>query len=103
MARTISLDLHTHSILSHDGGVTEADYTTILNHGILDCVAVTDHNQILFAQRLHTRFKNRIIVGEEISTAEGHLIGLFLTRAIAPGLSAEKTAYHIKEQNGLVY
>ena len=60
--------------------------------------AITDHNAIEGAKR----FKN-CIIGEEILTNEGDLIGLFLNEKIKGGLSIEETVDKIKEQGGLVY
>jgi predicted metal-dependent phosphoesterase TrpH len=43
-----------------------------------------------------------IIVGEEISTTEGELIGLFLNEKIEAGLTPEETVSAIERQGGLV-
>lgn len=99
----IKLDLHTHSIISPDGGIGESDYKKLLGKKILDCIAITDHNQIDFAQKLHKKFGGKIIVGEEITTTDGEIIGLFLKEVIQPGLSAKETAQLIHNQGGLVY
>jgi len=44
-----------------------------------------------------------VVVGEEIRTAEGELIGLFLSETIPPMATAEAAALAIREQGGLVY
>ena len=44
---------------------------------------------------------SRIIVGEEISTSDGELLGLFLNETIPPGLSGEESIELIKDQGGL--
>jgi hypothetical protein len=44
----------------------------------------------------------RVIVGEEVSSAEGHVLGLFLHERVPPGLSVEETAERIRSQGGLV-
>ncbi len=96
------LDLHTHSIISYDGGINSAEYVRILankNHFI----AITDHNEISFAKDLNQRVGEQVIVGEEIMTTEGEIIGLFLKEKINPGLSAMETCRQIKLQQGLVY
>ena len=41
-------------------------------------------------------------MGEEVRSAEGDLIGLYLERAVPPGMSAAETAAAIHEQGGLV-
>src|SRR5438034_725056 len=97
------LDLHTHSIISYDGGLSAKDYARLLGRGILDCVAITDHNETRFARQLHEKLGNKIIIGEEIMTSDGEVIGLYLQQTIPPGLTAEQTIKQIHEQNGLVY
>jgi predicted metal-dependent phosphoesterase TrpH len=73
-------------------------------------LALTDHERIEEAQRaveaaadLSTAAARlTVIVGEEVRTRDGDLIGLFLERAVAPGLSAAETSAAIREQGGLV-
>jgi predicted metal-dependent phosphoesterase TrpH len=102
-ALPIHIDLHTHSIASSDGALREAHYARMLDSGRLHCIAITDHNTIAFAQKLHKKFGAQIIVGEEITTRDGELIGLFLKEAVPAGLSARQTVQAIREQQGLVY
>lgn len=97
------VDLHTHSVHSPDGSLRQADYQSILDRGLLDVIAVTDHNTIIFAKKLHAELGNKIIIGEEISAREGELIGLFLNEVVPAGLSAAETADRIHQQGGLVY
>jgi predicted metal-dependent phosphoesterase TrpH len=99
----IKTDLHTHSIISPDGGIRAAEYKKILQNNILDCIAITDHNQLDFALQQNAQFGDKIIVGEEITTTEGEMIGLFLKTLVSSGMSARKTAEAIRAQGGLVY
>ncbi len=99
----VAIDLHTHSILSHDGGLHEHDYEQVISSGKLQYVAITDHNEISFALRMREKIGSAIIVGEEIMTKDGEIIGLFLREKIEPGLSAVDTVEKIKQQKGLVY
>lgn len=101
----IKIDLHTHSIISPDGAgsITASDFEKYLEDGVLDCIAITDHNEIKFAQMMQKKLGNKIIVGEEITTRDGEMVGLFLTKKIPPGLSAKETAKKIHQQGGLVY
>lgn len=98
----MKVDLHTHSIASPDGSLTEAHYRKMLDGG-LDYIAVTDHNTISFAQELQDKLGNHIIVGEEITTLDGEIIGLYLKQVVKAGMSAVDTAKAIKKQGGLVY
>ncbi len=97
------VDLHTHSVASPDGGISPEQYAHALSTGLLDVIAVTDHNQIDFALRLQGELGDKIIVGEEIMTNYGEIIGLYLTERIKPGLSPLETVKQIKEQGGIVY
>jgi predicted metal-dependent phosphoesterase TrpH len=97
------VDLHTHSQGSPDGGLTRGDYQRMLTSGKLDFIAVTDHDSIAFAQELHQDLGEQIIVGEEITTADGELIGLYLKEKIPAGLMAPEAAKAIHAQGGLVY
>ena len=68
----------------------------------LDCVAITDHNTIDGALEVQRLASFRVIVGEEIKSQGGEIIGLFLQEAIPRGLPSLETVKRIKEQGGLV-
>lgn len=97
------VDLHTHSVASPDGGLSAAQYARALNEKVLDAVAITDHNRIDFATRLREDLGDRIIVGEEIMSTSGEIIGLYLKDSIRSGLSPLETVKQIKDQGGIVY
>lgn len=97
------VDLHTHSQASPDGGITADQYAHALSTGQLDMIAITDHNSISYAQQVQTQLGSNIIVGEEIMTAEGEIVGLYLTELIPAGLSAQETCRRIKAQGGIIY
>lgn len=97
------VDLHTHSVASPDGGLTPAHYRQALEDGRLACVAVTDHNETSLAQELHAELGDRIIIGEEIMTTDGEIVGLYLKETIPGGLSPVETIRRIHQQHGLVY
>ena len=68
----------------------------------LDWVAITDHNTIAGALEVQRLASFRVIVGEEIKSQGGEIIGLFLQEAIPRGLPSLETVQRIKEQGGLV-
>lgn len=103
MQNLIKIDLHTHSTTSYDGGISRKQYHNFLGSNPNFVVAVTDHNNIEFASSLFKEFPKQVIVGEEILTLSGEVIGLFLTQEIAPRQSLQNTIQQIKAQNGLVY
>ncbi len=97
------IDLHTHSVASKDGGLKRSQYVELLENGVLDVVAITDHNTIELAKDLYKDYPDSLIIGEEIMTAQGEIIGLYLSSDIEPGMTALETAKEIRGQGGLVY
>ncbi|CAN5646520.1 PHP domain-containing protein [soil metagenome] len=97
------IDLHTHSTGSPDGGITTSQYKQVLEDGLLDYIAITDHNRVDMALRLNKELGERIIVGEEIMTSKGEIIGLFLQTIVPPNLTPIETVQRIRDQGGLVY
>ena len=68
----------------------------------LDIVCVTDHDTIrgaLATKKLASSVE--VVVGEEVSTADGEVVGLFLEEEIPRGLTAEETIDRIHGQGGL--
>ena len=68
----------------------------------IDFLAITDHDTIRGGSETEKLAPSRIIVGEEISTSDGELLGLFLNEAIPSGLSVEESIDMVKAQGGLV-
>ena len=95
---------HVHTNYSDDGNFSpEQLVAESLERGV-GCLTVTDHDCIEGARKVArlAPASLKVIIGEEVSTAQGHLIGLFLKEEIAPGQSAIATAKQIKAQGGLV-
>jgi len=100
--RLLRADLHAHTHFSRDGFTSpERFVATYVQRGI-DCVAVSDHNNMdgAFAVAKIAPFK--VILAEEIKTTEGEIIGWFLKEAIPKGLTPEDTVRAIRAQGGLV-
>jgi predicted metal-dependent phosphoesterase TrpH len=80
----------------------------LVDHGVaigLHVIAVTDHDTIEGALRAAEHAAHRkgieVVIGEEVSSRDGHIVGLFLERRVRPGLSAAATVNAIHEQGGL--
>lgn len=109
---TMAFESHFHSLRSHDSAADlEAALIRAARKG-LQAVAITDHNTIAGARRaaeLAETLKAQgqlppdfvVVVGEEISTRQGHVIGLFLTRRIPQHLTALETITEIQRQGGV--
>ena len=95
--------IHVHTDFSFDSDICPKTLATLAEQEGIGCVAVTDHDTLEGARRLTGMTSIRVILGEEVSTRDGHLIGLFLTHRVRPGMSARDTARAIREQGGLVF
>jgi len=101
-SRLLKADLHTHTYFSPDALTSPEKYVqTCLKRGI-NCTAVTDHNDIGGALAVQKLASFKVIIGEEVESLQGEIIGLFLREEVPAGLSPEETARRIKEQGGLV-
>ena len=68
----------------------------------INCIALTDHGSAEGALRLRQIAPFTVIVGQEVLTPDGEIMGLFLTGTIPGGLSPLEAAARIKAQGGLV-
>lgn len=101
--KTLRMDLHTHTLYSHDSLLKLEDYIDACVRRGINCVAVTDHNEIDGAKQMQRMAPFKVIIGEEIRTSDGEISGLFLKERIPPNLSAFETIRRIRQQKGLVY
>ncbi len=96
------VDLHVHTRYSPDSGTSPARLVERCLRVGLSCIAVTDHNTIRGALEVARLAPFPVIVGEEVKTADGDLIGLFLREEVPRGLPAAETARRIHDVGGLV-
>lgn len=100
----LRMDMHVHTHASFDS-LNEPDRVlrTAGARGIHRLV-ITDHNQIAVAQALQERDPERVLIGEEVKTAEGvDIIGILLRELIPRGTPARETCERIRGQGGVVY
>jgi hypothetical protein len=95
--------MHTHSEASPDSRTPIAEQARAVKAARLDVVCATDHNTIEGGLRLREIADGfRVVIGEEISSRDGEIIGLFLERAVPRDLTGEETIARIHDQGGLV-
>jgi predicted metal-dependent phosphoesterase TrpH/glycosyltransferase involved in cell wall biosynthesis len=101
----VNADLHIHSNFSDDCATSVENILETAREIGLGAIAIADHNEIegAFLAKELCGGDPFVIVAEEVRTAEGEVIGLFLDKAIPRGLSFDETLSLIKEQGGLVY
>lgn len=98
------VDLHSHTVASFDSLADPSAVAMAAASRGITHLAITDHDRIDGALRAREAAAEglQIIIGEEIKSSDGDLIGLFLREAIPPGLTAIETIAAVREQGGLV-
>lgn len=98
-------DLHIHTTYSPDGtSSVSAVLKYAVHHTNLDVIAITDHDKIdgaLRAVDIAPSYGIEVIPGIEVSSAEGHILALFVSRRIPSGLSLERTVLKTLELGGV--
>ncbi len=98
-------DLHIHTLAS-DGVSSVAQVLEAAVAKGIDVIAITDHERVDSALAAKVMAETRglpieVIVGEEVSTRGGHVIGLFIHERIKPWGSLRSAVAQIHEQGGL--
>jgi predicted metal-dependent phosphoesterase TrpH len=99
----VRVDMHTHTMWSGDCTTTPDELAEALADAALDAICITDHNTVNGAVALQGSLPCRVIVGQEVKTARGEMIGLFLSERLPHGIPAAEAAARIRDQGGLVY
>jgi predicted metal-dependent phosphoesterase TrpH len=100
----VRVDCHLHTVASGDAVTTLDQLAERVRLLGLDVVCVTDHNVTSAAVEAAQRgIGARVIVGEEVRTPDGDVIGLFLTERIPYVLPVTQVTSLIRGQGGLVY
>ena len=99
----VRVDLHAHTMWSGDSTTTPDEIEEAVVESGLDVLCITDHNAIRGAVELADRLPCRVIVGEELRTHAGEIIGLFLSERIPMGTPPAEAARAIRAQGGVVY
>jgi hypothetical protein len=102
-ARRVKVDMHMHSEVSPDSRMRPAQQAHRIRESGIDVACATDHNSIEGGLRLREIADGfRVIVGSEILSRDGEIIGLFLEKDVPARLDAEQTIARIRDQGGLV-
>ena len=100
--RLLRVDVHNHTHYSPDSILSPRRFVDEAQRRGLDLIAVTDHNTISGALAVREISEKPVIIGEEVKSADGEILGLFLSKEVPKGLPASETVARIKEQGGLV-
>lgn len=108
----VTVDFHVHTVHSPDSVITFPLLVEACRRNGVDVVAIMDHDVIdgalefrslSEAARADGEWAPRVLVGEEVRTAQGEICGLFIEEWIPDHLPAEETMRRIRGQGGLVY
>jgi predicted metal-dependent phosphoesterase TrpH len=99
----VRVDFHSHTMWSGDCTTTPDEVAEAIVDSGIDVLCITDHSTINGAVELASQLSCRVIVGEELRTGAGELIGLFLTERLPFGIGHVEAARRIRDQGGVVY
>lgn len=97
-------DLHMHTNVSDGTGTVQQVLDHVAREGKLDVIAITDHDRLsasLWAYQHKDRYPFDIIPGVEVTSADGHILGLWVTEPIKKAMSLEATVEAIHAQGGI--
>ena len=83
----VRVDFHSHTMWSGDCTTTPDEIEEAVVASGIDVLCITDHNAIRGAVELAKALPCRVIVGEELRTHAGEVIGLFLSERVPFGAS----------------
>lgn len=100
----VRVDCHLHTAASGDAVTTIEELADRARQHKIDVVCITDHNVTSAAVAAAEREVGvRVVIGEEIRTPDGDVIGLFLTERIPYVLPLAEVVSLVRGQGGLVY
>jgi predicted metal-dependent phosphoesterase TrpH len=97
----LKIDMHVHTCYSVDSSITPEELVFYAKKRGLDGVAITDHDRIDGALKIAAETNFLIVPGIEISSSDGHVVGLNVTRPVSGKLSARETVGRIHDAGGI--
>ena len=99
---SVRVELHCHTQASADSLVPVERYLKRCRKLGIDKIAITDHNEIKTALKAKEKAPEMVIVGEEIQTSKGELLGYFMTERVPPGLDPIETIDRLRGQEAFI-
>ncbi|MBQ7702451.1 MAG: PHP domain-containing protein [Candidatus Methanomethylophilaceae archaeon] len=94
-------DLHVHSMYSEDGHSTPEEIIARAKELGFGCIAITDHNDFRSFEDVKDCKDIIFVPGEEVGSADGHIIALGIDREIPKHLPIPETIDLIHEAGGI--
>lgn len=98
----INVELHCHTYQSSDSLMLPQQILQACDRRGIDRVAITDHNSIAGARETAALDPERVIIGEEILTTEGEILGYFVQEEIPKGLPPMEVVERLKAQGAVI-
>jgi len=99
----VRVDMHMHTMWSGDATTTPEELREAVAESGIDVLCITDHGTINGAVELGDSLGCRVVVGEEVRTSRGEIIGLFLRERLPFGMKPDEAVAAIRHQGGVVY
>jgi predicted metal-dependent phosphoesterase TrpH len=97
----LNIDMHVHSRYSADSLITLEDLIFYAKKRGLNGVAITDHDRLDGALKIAAKTDLFIIPGIEVSSTDGHIVGLNVKKPISRRLGAQETVDRIHDAGGI--
>jgi len=98
----VKIDLHIHTCYSYDGLIKPEELVFYARKAGLNGIAITDHDRIDVALKMAKEVNDFLIIpGIEVSSLNGHIIGLNIQEPVSKNLSVEETVDKIHALGGL--
>jgi predicted metal-dependent phosphoesterase TrpH len=102
MKSLLKVDLHIHTSYSPDSFTSLQALLHKAGERGLDRVAITDHNTINGALEAYKMDPEHVIVGEEIDTGNGEILGYYIKENIPAGLPPREVIRRLREQEAFI-
>ncbi|MEM3729051.1 MAG: CehA/McbA family metallohydrolase [Candidatus Bathyarchaeia archaeon] len=98
----VKIDIHVHTCYSYDGLIKPKELAIYAKRAGLNGIAITDHDRVDGALKLAKKVADLLVIpGIEVSSLEGHIIGLNIHEIVPKNLTAEETIDRIHSLGGL--
>ncbi len=96
------VELHSHTLWSKDCVVPFDAIMRLCQRRGVDRIAITDHNTADGALAMAKLAPDLVIVGEEIMTDRGEILGYFMQESIPAGLTPDETIRRLRDQKAVI-
>ena len=96
------VELHSHTLWSKDCVVNFDTIIQLCERRGIDRIAITDHNTADGALAMQKIAPDLVIVGEEIMTDRGEILGYFMQESIPAGLTPDETIRRLRDQGAAI-